>query len=221
MAVSKNYLKAGNPETPVEQLRALILDECRRVRRRVAENPSTPVDLLTLLAGDEDAEVRIAVGANANCPEELKEQLARDPSVEVRYSLAGLYSMPLHVLEFLAADENPYISDLAKRTIEGVHLELTLKEIGFVPTPGDKDKLGELLVEAGIINVNEIDELLRLSHERGYPLGRTIVMLKKLPRSVVVTALKAQLKLRDQSLEHNLAIQQILVAHNAEKRSNS
>lgn len=198
MAVHENYLKAGNPETPVTELRKLFAERDHKVRRRLAENPVTPPDLLQDLSSDENPEVRIAVAENPQTVRHVLERLVHDESVYVRFALSGQYSLPMDLLEWLAEeDENPYVRDHASRTLEGLFLERALNEAGFVHVQGEKEKLGEILVEAGVLTNDHVEELLRIAREREIPLGRALVQTRALPRSVVVVALKAQQKMRD------------------------
>ncbi|HEY9869376.1 MAG TPA: hypothetical protein V6D08_09440 [Candidatus Obscuribacterales bacterium] len=127
MAVSSidTYLKAGNPETPQEQLAVLANSEDRKVRLRVAENPSTPPEVLARLAGDGDAEIRQAVATNQSSPLWVVFRLAQDNDPTVRHGLAEDLNAPLPVLKLLATDENPYVSCRARRTIEALGLAKT------------------------------------------------------------------------------------------------
>ncbi len=208
--VHENYIKAGNPETPAEVLRTLINGADRTVRRRLAENPRTPEDLLQQLASDEDPDVRCAVAENETTPRAILEQLSEDPSVQVRYALAGHYTLPKDLLErFASWDENPYVKDHARRTLEGIFLEDALREIGFVPRPGETDKLGDLLIDAEVLTKEHVDELLRISKERQMPLGHAIVESRCVARSVVVAALKSQRSVREGQSSHENAIWEI------------
>jgi hypothetical protein len=208
--VPDNYLIAGNPDTPCEQLRLLLSDGDAGVRRRLAENPCLPLDLLLELARDPDAEVRCAVAEHPQTPRALLEQLARDENVEVRYAIAGQYSLPADLLEMLAeSDENPYVRDHARRTLEGIFLELALKDTGFEPHPGDEEKLGALLTETGILEQAQLQDLLRLCKEQGRPLGRVLVESRCLPRSLILAALRMQAAVRRGQLEHQEALLQI------------
>lgn len=210
VVVYENYLKAGNPETPAAELRELAADQDHRVRRRLAENASTPLDIVELLACDANAEVRIAVAENAGLPRQILESLVDDDDVYVRFALAGQYSLPLDLLEKLANDDdNPYVRDHADRTLQGLFLEKALQEARFVAVSGETEKLGDLLVEAGVLTRANVDELLRLAREREIPLGRAIVQSRALSRRVVVAALKAQTLLREGKGNHEKALLEI------------
>ena len=210
MVVHENYIKAGNPETPVEVLRTLIDGADRSVRRRLAENPRTPEDLLLKLSDDDDPDVRCAVAENETTPRAILEHLSEDQSVQVRYALAGHYTLPKDLLErFSSWDENPYVKDHARRTLEGIFLEEALKEAGFTPRAGETDKLGDLLVDAGVLTKEHVDELLRISKERQMPLGHAIAESRCVARSVVVAALKAQRLVREGQTTHENAVYEI------------
>ena len=207
MIVYDNYIKAGNPETPAEELRALLTDNDSAVRRRLAENPQTPEDVLLKLAQDEHPEVRCAVAEHDKAPRQVLERLVNDGDVQVRYAVAGQYTLPVDLLELLSAtDDNPYVRDHARRTLEGIFLEQALKDVGFVPRSGEKEKLGDILIDAGVLNETQVQELLRISGERHIPLGHALVESRSVTRSVVVAALKAQDAVRNGSMDHQEAI---------------
>jgi len=205
--VYDNYIKAGNPETPLDELRILLGDRSASVRRRLAENPRTPEDVLLKLAQDEDPEVRCAVAEQHLAPRMVLERLVNDENVQVRYAVAGQYTLPLDLLEKLStSDDNPYVRDHARRTLEGIFLEQALRDAGFVERPGAEEKLGALLSAAGVLTEEQLQELLRISREREMPLGRALVESRGVKRSVVVAALKAQDAVREGQLSHEEAV---------------
>lgn len=207
LTVYDNYIKAGNPETPVEELRALQKDGNASVRRRLAENPQTPEDILLLLACDPDPEVRCAIAEHSLIPRAVLEKLAHDEDVQVRYVVSGQYTLPVDLLEMLAnTDENPYVRDHARRTLEGIYLEEALREAGFVHRSGEGEKLGALLVAAEFLAEEHLQELLRISRERSVPLGRALVESRSVSRSVIVAALKSQDAVREGTIDHEEAV---------------
>ncbi len=207
MAVYENYIRAGNPETPVDELRTLLKDGDSSVRRRLAENPRTPEDVLVELAQDENPDVRCAVADHEGAPRTVLEKLAHDENVQVRYAVAGQYTLPVDLLEELSAsDDNPYVRDHARRSLEGIFLEQALKEAGFVPNSGAKERLGDLLIDAGVLTNEQVQELLRIAKERQMPLGHALVESRSVTRSVVIAALKAQYAVRDGHLSHQEAL---------------
>jgi hypothetical protein len=113
----KDYLLAGNTETPPVKLSRLAHSRYVRIRCRVAENPAASRALLLALSGDLEADVRIAVANNPNAPLSLLAYLASDNCVDVRYAMAENYQLPPTLLRKLAADENPYVSARAQRTL--------------------------------------------------------------------------------------------------------
>lgn len=202
-----NYIKAGSPDTSEIELRALLADRNAAVRRRLAENPRTPDDVLLKLADDEHPEVRCAVAEHDRAPRTVMERLSNDANVQVRYAVAGQYSLPVDLLELLCcSDENPYVRDHARRTLEGIFLEQALKEAGFIALAGEKEKLGEILVDAEVLTQDQVQELVRISRERKMPLGHALVESRCVARSVVVAALKAQLAVRHGQMQYTDAI---------------
>src|SRR5262249_41773047 len=103
-------------------------------------------------------------------------------------------------------DDNPYVRDHARRSLEGLFLEKALKEVGFVQRPGEKERLGDLLIAAGVLTEEQVFELLRISQERSIPLGHALVESRTVTRSVVVAALKAQDAVREDKMSHDDAI---------------
>ncbi len=196
MTTEHEYLRAGNTDASCDDLRALIRVESARVRRRVAENSRCPEELLKILASDRDQEVRIAVATNPVTPHWLVERLAADESIHVRFEMAEDPNLPGEIIEQLAQDENPYVSDRARRTLEGNALEDALVEAGFRREEGHCERLGELLVHAGFLKAEQVDEFLRISCERDLPLGRIIVQMRVLARPVIVSALSLQSLIR-------------------------
>lgn len=205
-AVYENYIKAGNPDAPAKELRTLWNDQSANVRRRIASNPATPKDVLRMLASDADEDVRIAVGRNRSTPRHVVRSLAKDNSANVRYGLAGDRSVPIDVIEKLAEDENAYVMDQAQRTLEGIALEEALKQANFIHEPGDQARLGDLLVESGLLRAEELKKYLSLSLELGLPLGHTMARAKALPRATIVISLQLQLLVRRKQIELQEAI---------------
>lgn len=196
MAIYESYIRAGNPTTPVEELRELIREASARIKQRLAGNPSTPSDLLERLATDDDPEVRVAVGRNQNTPIEMRERLAADESPQVRFGMAGDNEIPLPILHQLAVDDNAYVQDRAKRTLEGLALEDALKAASFVHYDGEEGRLGEILEKTGLLTATQVEDILQISKQNGLPLGRTIAQLRVLSRPIIVMALEAQVKIR-------------------------
>jgi hypothetical protein len=203
----ENYIKAGNPDTSETELRALLADGDAAVRRRLAENPRIPDDVLLKLAEDADPDVRCAVAEHERAPRAVLERLSNDENVQVRYAVSGQYSLPVDLLEQLCcSDDNPYVRDHARRTLEGIFLEQALKDAGFVALAGAKERLGEILVDAGVLKQEQAQELVRIASERGIPLGHALVESRCVARSVVVAALKAQRAVRDGEMQYQDAI---------------
>ncbi len=111
------FMMASNPNTTAELLDFLsfVSDEAALVR--VAENPNADRDTLSRLAFHHDPEVRAAVADNINTPDTCFKRLALDESVDVRYRLAENPYAPLSSLYTVLKDENPYVSQRAKKTL--------------------------------------------------------------------------------------------------------
>ncbi len=134
-SIYEKYIRAGNPNTPIEELRELAIDEVDNVRRRVGENQRTPVDVLLVLSIDDNPEVRIAVAENTTTPAHVIEKLILDDNVDVRYSLAENCTLPVEVISRLIEDPNPYVSHRAQQTLR-VLQPTTISEL--TPRPFDQ-----------------------------------------------------------------------------------
>lgn len=118
----ENYLSAGNPETPQEQLTKLAISDHHKIRMRVAENPRAPREILEYLAKDKHADVRLAVATNRSSPPEIILKLAHDDDATVRLGLAEDPETSREVLRILCNDENPYVSCQARKTMQSLGL---------------------------------------------------------------------------------------------------
>lgn len=112
-----NYIEAGNPQTAPERLAELASAPEAKVRKRVAENSLTPLSILLAMVEDENSDVRSAVAENPKFPADFLWMFVYDPSVDVRYSIAENYNMSGGLLGLLSVDENPYVSERAKKTL--------------------------------------------------------------------------------------------------------
>jgi hypothetical protein len=115
---NQEYLAAGNHATSREDLLVLALSKEAKVRGRVAENPSCPTVALRVLAEDEHPDVRSNVAANPKATFAMLRQLAKDFCLNVRYTLAEDHSLPHPLLKMLSRDDNPYVSERAKQTMD-------------------------------------------------------------------------------------------------------
>lgn len=134
----EDYIRAGSPETAVEELKKLAAHELYRVRRRIAENSNTPLEVLVILAEDSHPEVRSTVAEHHLTPRDLLEKLAEDECLEVRHYLAENANLPMEVLLKLAEDENPYVSHRAYRTIKMLQPP-DIRELGPNPYSADDE----------------------------------------------------------------------------------
>jgi len=114
----QSYVQAGDPQATSEVLKAFANHEDYRVRRRVAENIATPVRVLVALAKDPEVEVRIAVGTNVSTPAYIQLRLCFDQDLSVRLGLAQEAPAVGMILDMLIDDDNAWIANQAKRTIQ-------------------------------------------------------------------------------------------------------
>jgi len=67
-------------------------------------------------------------------------------------------------------------------------------------------KLGELLVEAGIINEEQLSNSMEQSVNTGMPLGRVLVLNRAIPSEALQSVLDIQVKLRDEMMSREEAL---------------
>ena len=120
---TSEYVAAGNQETSREDLDQLARSGEFQIRRRVAENPNCPTGALQILANDEHPEVRSNVARNPKATFEMLRMLAKDFSLNVRFALAEEQNLPRPILRMLSRDDNPYIADRAKVSLNNVKRE--------------------------------------------------------------------------------------------------
>jgi hypothetical protein len=128
------YLKAANPQISREQLALLAQSDNHKVRRRVAEHSNTPSVVLAQLSQDDHASVKLEAARNSAAPTEIALELAHDSDPTVRYGLAEDANISKEALGTLVMDENPYVSDRARKTLAAVCTDKR-KRRGKIPVP--------------------------------------------------------------------------------------
>lgn len=207
--VDSDYRDAANMNTEGQKLAVIARRSFDlNIKRKLAENPRTPDVVLFTLAFDNDMDVRLAVAVNPSCPSAIKVLLAKDSSATVRFALAEDPNTPLLTLSIMAdSDPNPYVQAQATKTIDAVELEYALTCLDYKVEDGNEFKLGELLYGAGLIEPEEISELVRISEEKEIPLGQTLAKLNRLPKHVITKALILQSQLRRGEINYIAAIE--------------
>ncbi|MCC6979591.1 MAG: hypothetical protein IT343_14830 [Candidatus Melainabacteria bacterium] len=89
---------------------------------KVAETADAP-SILADLANESRTEIRMAVADNVHTPCHVKAALAHDKDLDIRFALAENHSTPLDVLQSLQEDNNPYIANRAKLTLERLKMK--------------------------------------------------------------------------------------------------
>lgn len=111
------------------------------------------------------------------------------------------------------------ITALRNAVIQRTTLDTALERVGWLP-PQDAqtNRLGELLVEAGILTVKLRDDSVGLSQLMCLPLGRVLVVQGLVSQTIVDAALSAQQLIREGRIERSEAIQALSSAYR-QKRS--
>jgi hypothetical protein len=127
------YLAAGNQATSREHLAQLALSKEPKVRSRVAENPSCPTVALLALAEDDHPDVRSNVAGNPKATFAILRMLAKDFCLNVRYTLAEDHNLPRPLLRMLSRDDNPYVAERAKQTLNRLKEEQSARrKAGYI-----------------------------------------------------------------------------------------
>ncbi len=92
-------------------------------------------------------------------------------------------------------------------------LEQALEQIGW-SRPGEvsTNKLGELLIEAGYVTNEQLQDALMKSRSSGVPFGRLLVLNLVLSEALLSSALNAQILIRDGKVTKEQAIQGLRAA---------
>lgn len=206
MAKIREYVKAGDPNLSKEKLWKLYLEECPRIRLRLAENPATPLELLEKLAADPSPEVRAAVARNPKSGNDLLEGLVDDKDINVRLELAHEINLPPHLLERLKEDDNPYVCDIAEGTLDIITLEEQLKEMSLVLEPAHIARVGRLFIEAGLLSEADLEICLTMSQLQEIPIGQILIRQKHFAPNLVLYALRMQTQVRTGKLSLSEAV---------------
>lgn len=87
-------------------------------------------------------------------------------------------------------------------------LEESLKELGHeVASNQLSNKLGELMIESGLVTTEALAEGLEQAKTSGFPLGRVLVSMGHISEQLLTAALNAQILVRDQKISREQAIQ--------------
>jgi hypothetical protein len=93
----------------------------------------------------------------------------------------------------------------------GVSLSTALQQMGVSHRKGDEkfqsSKLATLLLDAGIVTQEQVDEAEKVGYETGTPVGRMMVIAGVVNHSVVARALEIQVMLREGKMSHSEAVE--------------
>lgn len=101
---------------------------------------------------------------------------------------------------------------------EGFNLEQALRIVGWQPDEFvSENRLGQLLVAAGVVPAEELEQALRVFYTAGLPLARVLVLRGSISNIVAYAALSSQQLLRENKLTREQALQCVRAA--AESRA--
>lgn len=103
------------------------------------------------------------------------------------------------------------VAALRNASREGTTLDEALSKLG-VQQGGQTNKLGELLVESGLVTKEQLESSLGHGKTSGLPLGRVLVVTGVLSEQLLASALNAQILIRDKRVEREQAISSLRAA---------
>jgi hypothetical protein len=96
---------------------------------------------------------------------------------------------------------------------KAVTLSTALQQLGISSRKGDEElqtsKLAALLLDAGLVTAEQVDEALKVGFETGTPVGRMLVISGVVNHSVVARALEIQVMLREGKMSHGQAVEML------------
>ncbi|MFA7335589.1 MAG: hypothetical protein WC028_02305 [Candidatus Obscuribacterales bacterium] len=181
------------------------------IRAAVAANRNTPATILAALATDPDRRVRLSVATNLSTPTAILEKLTLDDDLAIVCRLKEL-DVSVDILVALMQHRNPYIRKQAELTWIGREFETALNESCQAVVTGDSYKLGELLVEAKLVEEAAIAEALVDCPLYAIPLGRALLQTDAVRAEVLLKALRLQALIREEQIGFDDAIKELVKA---------
>lgn len=103
---------------------------------------------------------------------------------------------------------------LSRSDTEGVPIEECLLDLGWRPLSDSlANKVGDLLVEAGVMSKGDLRDALEQVNTMGLSLGRVLVLTGKAKAAVVWCALNTQMFLRENKIDRKQALSVIRAVH--------
>lgn len=94
---------------------------------------------------------------------------------------------------------------------EKLSLSEALQKLGVSNRTGteelQKSKLATLLIDAGLVNKEQVDEAMKVGYETGAPVGRMLTLAGAVEHSVLARALEVQVLLREGKMSHGEAVE--------------
>lgn len=155
----------------------MLKPEELREAMQIAKHQSLPVGRVLIMSGYvSDAQLRSAVQAQS---------LLKDGLIEL--------ALVVQALTIVGKEE--------------ITLDQALERIGFVPpTSQTTNKLGELLMEAGLVARETLDQALEQASQAGLPLGRILLHTGSVVEPLLSIALNAQILVRDKKISREQAV---------------
>ena len=94
-----------------------------------------------------------------------------------------------------------------------ISLDEALSKMGYAqPSNQITNKLGEILLESGLVDKQQLDAALAHGQTSGLPLGRVLVVTGAVTEQLLASALNAQILIRDKRVTREQAIQSLRAA---------
>ncbi len=187
-------------------LELLARHSSSRIRAVLAASDKTPADVLRMLASDHDTSVKLAAALNPTCPLDILESLSVDTDWSVRLGLATQLDVCEEILRALLTHRNPYLAAQSRHALNALELERKLRELNITFQSGSDFKLGELLVAANLISMEQLMQSLELARAHDLLLGRVLIQAGIVSSAVIIEALRLQGLLRRNAIEMDDAV---------------
>lgn len=107
------------------------------------------------------------------------------------------------------------VSALSKSAQTGASLEQCLRELGWQGPMGGgvTNKLGELLLDAGVLDESRLSDCLSTSRETGMPLGRVLLFKRAISDEMLLAVLRAQRLVREGLIRRPDAVEVLKKVH--------
>lgn len=109
-------------------------------------------------------------------------------------------------------DQKTAIKALKICFTDKVVFQHALQRLNWRPQAAETNRIGELLVEAGVVTVPQLDEALEACYDSGMPLGKTLAVQGVMPAQCLPVIMHVQEQIRQSKMSRQDAIQELRTA---------